>query len=330
MKGEFRGLIKNGYEFLEIIGQGGFSSIYKVKSIQYNTYFAAKTILNINLKYEKHLDVFISEVKSLKQLYHPNIIQMYDYFEIEGHLFLIFELCNNINLYDDIIKNGIMNEKKFLSVSRQICDGLEYSHNQKIAHLDIKPQNILFDIYNRPKISDFGLSQKHFLFNDNPIQGTLAFISPELLMTKNKNDINIFLCDVWSLGVTFFYMITGKLPFFFSNLNEYKKKIYLTNLIFPLKLDSKIESLIKSMLFKDPIKRITIENIKKMIIKIQIEKENNNFSFKNYYDLKNYHRFLTFSKDEKKIQRKSKLIKSFTLNPPIIIPKKKYSLNLSV
>ena len=327
MIGKLTQTTQNGYEFFELIGKGGFSEIYKVKSIKFNIFFAAK-VINFNLT--KNLNIFstfLSEYNNLIKLDHKNIIRIYDKFEKEENLFLILELCCGINLFEDIQINGIFNEKKFLIISKQICEAINYSHEQGIAHLDIKPQNILFDNYGRPKISDFGLSIDSNIKYNKPNQGTIAFLSPEILL--EKDNINIFESDIWSLGITFYFMLIGNIPFIFNSITQYKKKIISAKFYFPNIILPSIKNLIISMLNIDPLLRPNIKNILESLTTIQNLYGYNTFSLSNNIILEKKDNYLTFQKNQKtNIEKNVNLILSFRSKTKILIPIKKKIVKL--
>ena len=88
-------------------------------------------------------------------------LEVIGYFILENKAILILELCGTNTLYDEILKNGYLNESKFIKIAKQICEGIQYCHNKGVVHLDIKPQNILMDEYFRPKIADFGFTKRY-------------------------------------------------------------------------------------------------------------------------------------------------------------------------
>ena len=242
------------YEFLDIIGKGSFSYIFKIYSIKYNKNFVAKVLLT---EKQNTIITFKSEYNSLLKLNHPNIIRLYDFFEFEDYFIIILEYCKNYNLFEKIIKEGPLNINKFLIISKQIIEALNYSHQKGIAHLDIKPQNILFDEYDRPKLADFGFS----IENENltkKFQGSLEYLAPEILLNKSYDP---FLADIWSLGITLYYSLIGKLPFDILSHDQYKKHIDILSLMFPTNISFQCQNLLKSIIQIDPKNRLSLENL---------------------------------------------------------------------
>ncbi|OHS94546.1 hypothetical protein TRFO_39271 [Tritrichomonas foetus] len=246
------------------------------------------------------------ELYALTLLDHPNIIRVYDYFASNCYLFLILEYCNGGTLQDKI--NNCESYKKgeapdpqvVFKIVESITSALKICHNSNIAHRDIKPENIFFDEYNRPKLADFGLSS--LIGNDSMVNeacGSIGYLAPEIFANSScppesqrkcennqKNaSINIdflknstydpYKADIWSLGVTFYVMLTGHLPFTSqssgpANKASLKNPLRVTNsllpskplkLSFPPNVDPRLAKMITSMLIFDPECRPSISQI---------------------------------------------------------------------
>ena len=260
MKGNPIEKIINNYEFLEIIGKGGFSIIYKVKSLKYNSFFAEKILKN-------NIEENNSELIILKQLDHENIIRIYDFFTYNNNTIIILEYCPSKTLMQEISLDDYFSEKKFIELAIPITEAIFYIHSQGIAHRDIKPQNILFDEYGRPKVCDFGLSLDTKCKIENiKLQGTLSFMAPEIILNICKDYIK---ADIWSLGVTFYYIIFQKLPYNLLNTKNYKNSIYFSSITISNKINSNLRNLLKEMLTLDPNQRINIEIVLKKLKEIK-------------------------------------------------------------
>lgn len=228
-------LAKHGYELIQHIGSGAFSSVYLCKSTKYFNLFAIKKVSKNKLS--------PNEVDALISLDHPNIIKLYITFEDEESQYLVMEYCPNGSFRD----RGCISSDKFIYYSKQILEALALCHSKKIAHRDIKPANIFLDQYDHPKLADFGLA-RHFDSNQTTDQkcGTLMFCAPEIL--KQQQQICPFKADIWALGVTFFFMITGKKPFPNKSIDELKSAIIFGEIIFPdIEIDPQIRFLISKM-----------------------------------------------------------------------------------
>jgi len=147
----------------------------------------------------------------LSKLDHPNILKLYEVYTDEKRYYIVTELCKGGELFDEILKKGIFTEKEAAKIIQQILQAVAYFHELNIVHRDLKPENVLIDkeLNNTLKIIDFGTSievQEHE--NLTNTHGTSYYIAPEVLNKKyNKK------CDVWSVGVILYILLSGKPPF---------------------------------------------------------------------------------------------------------------------
>lgn len=200
------------YELMELIGEGGFAKVFTVLHRKYNQRFALKVLfLSQTNNNESKLESYLKEVSTLEKICHPNVICIYKYFRDRNHVYIILEYCPNGSLKDKIEKEGALSGTEFISIAKQILSALAYFHEQNISHGDIKPANILFDEYNRPKLGDFGLA-------DTIINGSLSenyLCSPAFapLEVLKRIPYDPFLADMWSFGITCYFMKTAMLPY---------------------------------------------------------------------------------------------------------------------
>lgn len=242
-------LSNHGYEYLELIGRGSFAEVYLCESKKYFDTFAVKRVIHQNCQTQSEYDALI-------HLDHPYIIKLYEIFEEDESQYLVMEYCPN-----NTLKNkGKLDYNQFLYYSKQILEALLHCHSRKIAHRDIKPENIFLDKYNRTKLADFGLSKQ---FDKETITyencGSLMYCSPEIV---NKQPYNPFKADIWALGITFFFLITGKYPFPHHSQKELVKVISLGSIDYSnVHINHKIKSLIQKMTNKIPNNRPNIDEL---------------------------------------------------------------------
>jgi len=154
---------------------------------------------------------FQDEILILSKLDHPNILKLYEVYSDDKRYYIVTELCKGGELFDEIAKKGVYSEKQAAGIIKQILLAVSYFHEMGIVHRDIKPENVLIDKEqnNCLKIIDFGNSVKK---GDNELltttHGTSYYIAPEVLK-KQYNER----CDVWSVGVILYILLSGKPPF---------------------------------------------------------------------------------------------------------------------
>ncbi|KAK8863586.1 hypothetical protein M9Y10_011273 [Tritrichomonas musculus] len=246
-------LAKHNYELKEKIGSGGFASVYKCKNIRYNEIFCVKVIEVPEGAKESLVMSFDSEFQTLVKIIHPNIITLFDHFRSEHCLFLILEYCPNGSCADLIVKNGgPLEVPKLIELFRIILQAINYIHSIGIAHRDIKPQNILIDVHHRPKLADFGLAEFYQADQKKAkYGGSLAYMAPELVL---KKEFNAEAVDIWALGISFFQITTGTLPWVTPQV---AKEIMAGFVFIPNEIDPQISQLLRKMLQAEPSRRPT-------------------------------------------------------------------------
>lgn len=251
-------LSSHGYELQEQIGRGGFATVYKVRHVAYDRVFALK-VLHGERASEGIKRTFQNEIQLLKKSPHQNVIQIYNYFEDdEQNMYIALEYCPNGSLMDLIKKTKGLEDSQFLSIAKQILSAITYMHSINVSHGDIKPDNILFDEYNRPKLGDFGLG--HFRTStaglDNVYDCSPAYAPPEVLRRKPYDP---YKADIWSFGVTCYQMIEGMLPFKFFSFVDIINKVsnrdnWVTN-------NKYLQRIVDVTLDIDPKTRISAEKL---------------------------------------------------------------------
>jgi calcium-dependent protein kinase len=210
---------EDNYKIICKLGKGSFGSVFKVKHKITGEIRAMKIIRNTSVVDRAGVNnpKFLKEIHVLKELDHPNIIKIFEYYVDNKNHYIITELLTGGELYETILKCRKFNEKTAAFIMRQILSALNYLHSKGIVHRDIKPENILVQKIDKKenqdeiyiKLIDFGASN---FFKENEILklkvGSPYYIAPEVL-NKNYNEK----CDIWSAGVVLYVMLTGKFPF---------------------------------------------------------------------------------------------------------------------
>lgn len=251
-------VVINNYKFQEMIGRGGFGAVYRCLNITYDIEFAAKVL---PVSSASATESFASEIDALTKLDHPNVIKLYNHFEFEGQLILILELCDSGSVKTKIV-NGL-EWQQFIYYATQILDGISCIHGQRIAHRDIKPANLLLNERGKVKVSDFGISAE-VKGQMTDFMGSLFFMAPEML--EKRKDYDPFAADIYALGITFFHMITGTLPWTGSTREEVRKQIKLGCIDLTAIKNPGLKAALKKMLALDPRERPRIGQIKQMSV----------------------------------------------------------------
>jgi predicted Ser/Thr protein kinase len=203
-------------EVLELLGRGGMGAVYKARQLQLDRLVALKILPVETGSDPAFAERFAREARALAKLNHPNIVGVHDFGRTaEGLFYFVMEYVDGINLRQTI-QSGGMNPRQALAIVPQICDALEFAHNEGVVHRDIKPENILIDKRGRVKIADFGLAKllgqeaaDHGLTGTQQVMGTPRYMAPEQMEGAKAVDHR---ADIYSLGVVFYELLTGELP----------------------------------------------------------------------------------------------------------------------
>ena len=248
------------YLFGREIGHGAFGKVNLCLHIGSGHLVAMKTFVKKDSKYKETKDKLKNEVEALSKLHHPFINQILDNFETDTHFFIVMEyICGDLLSF--IRKRTKLNEQISKMIFKQLIEGLKYIHKKNIIHRDIKLDNILIDTTNTVKICDFGVSRKI----EKGVKifercGTPAYIAPEIY---KKIGYTGFQSDVWSAGVTLYYILSGNLPFKGNNIHELENSILYGEYKKIKDVSLEANDIIDKMLKLDPNERITIEGILK-------------------------------------------------------------------
>ena len=203
-------LLGDRYEVIEKIGTGGMSDVYRAKDRKLNRYVAVKVLKQEFSENGNFVSKFIVEAQAAAGLMHPNIVNVYDVGEEAGIHYIIMELVEGITLKKYIEKKARLSFKEAVSIAIQVSMGIEAAHNNHIIHRDIKPQNIIISKEGKVKVTDFGIA-KAATSNTvtSNVMGSVHYTSPEQARGGYSDEKS----DVYSLGITLFEMLTGRVPF---------------------------------------------------------------------------------------------------------------------
>lgn len=222
LAGSTTGLVIGQYRVLDRLGQGGMGRVFKAVHVTMERTVALKVLAPELTRTDRAQKLFMREVKTAAQLIHPNIVTAYDANGIGDRLFLVMEYVAGPNLEQLVQSRGSLPVDLACELIRQTACGLQYAHEKGMVHRDIKPPNLLVQLHDDGgctiKILDFGLAFLHLpaetgvdtVEGRRPIMGTPDFLAPELARKGRDPDIR---SDLYSLGCTFWYLLTGQVLF---------------------------------------------------------------------------------------------------------------------
>lgn len=255
-------LVKIGHYLLgATLGTGTFGKV-KIGEHQITRLKVAVKILN--RQKIKSLDVvgkIRREIQNLKLFRHPHIIKLYQVISTPSDIFMIMEYVSGGELFDYIVKHGKLQEHQARRFFQQIISGVDYCHRHMIVHRDLKPENLLLDHNMHVKIADFGLS--NMMLDGEFLRtscGSPNYAAPEVISGKLYAGPEV---DIWSCGVILYALLCGTLPFDDEHVPSLFRKIKSGIFPIPEYLNKQVVNLVCQMLQVDPLKRATIEEIKK-------------------------------------------------------------------
>ena len=209
------------YKVLELMGQGGMGEVYLCEDTTLNRQVAIKVLMPSLTQDAGFSARFRHEAQLQAKLVHPNIIGIYSFFEEFGESYIVMEYAQGRTLRSLIETTGPIPEARAKAILIQVLQGLAYAHARDVVHRDIKPANIIIDSEDNVKILDFGIARlmgEQGMTQTGQTVGTISYMSPEQVQNPKGVDART---DIYSLGVTFFEMLSGKLPYNMNTDSDY-------------------------------------------------------------------------------------------------------------
>jgi serine/threonine protein kinase len=253
--------ITSKYRLLDRLGAGGMGLVYLCEHIRMKRLVALKVLPNSQSKEPGNLERFYREAQAVAALKHPNIVQAYDVDTDNGIHYLVMEYIDGINLEKLVSKHGPLAPDRAAHYIAQAADGLQHANERGLVHRDIKPSNLLIDREGYIKVLDMGLARFFDTrtdniterFDNNAVIGTADFISPEQALNSHDVDIR---ADIYSLGCTFYYLLTGQAPYHDANITQ---KLLLHQIRDPVPvehfvpgIDPELSAVLQKMMMKKP------------------------------------------------------------------------------
>lgn len=291
------------YEKVRVLGVGGTGVVHELLHKNSNKRYAMK---EMEIKSKAQMKMAMSEAEMLKDIMenisHKNVMNIEKVFQVGSKFYLVFPLCTGGELYEHVVRRGHFTERDAAIITRDLISGIYALHSHDILHLDIKPENILFEsmsddatikitdfglakvfrntdeeIKNRPTISDMEEKLKAFsesgVLNRDRLRGTIGYMSPELILSGYSSKA----ADIFAAGVVLYILLSGHPPFYSKSNREVLEKTARGQ----YRMDGgewegvseEAKDLIRKMLIVDPAKRITAEEILKHPWLVSIDQE---------------------------------------------------------
>lgn len=212
-------MINDRYEIIKSIGEGGMANVYLAYDTILDRRVAIKVLRGDLSNDEKFVRRFQREALSASSLSHPNIVEMYDVGEDDGIYYIVMEYIEGKTLKQLIKKRGALTLSEAIDIMLQITDGISQAHDSYIIHRDLKPQNIMIKEDGTIKITDFGIAMalnSTQLTQTNSVMGSVHYLPPEQASGKGST----IRSDIYSMGILFYEILTGTLPFKGDNAVE--------------------------------------------------------------------------------------------------------------
>jgi hypothetical protein len=249
-------LLASRYRIVSLLGKGGMGEVYRADDLTLDQPVALKFLPEGALSSPNALSRFRNEVRVARQVSHPNVCRVYDVGEIDGHIFLSMEYVDGEDLGSLLRRIGRLPPDKALEIARKLCAGLAAAHEKGVLHRDLKPSNVMLDSRGQVLLTDFGLAGLADQISGPEVRnGTPQYMAPEQLAGKEVTARS----DIYSLGLVFYEIFTGKRPFEATTLAELMQAqtkatpISLSSLV--RDLDPAVERVILRCLDPDPSRR---------------------------------------------------------------------------
>ncbi|CAK81344.1 unnamed protein product (macronuclear) [Paramecium tetraurelia] len=218
---ESQNLSVNNFEFIEVLGKGGFGKVWKVKRRKNKSYFALKMMSKAKIIGKKSVTSVMNERALLCQLRHPSLINLVGAFQDRENLYLVMDLLSGGDLRYHIGKNKKFSEAETKFFCACIIIALEYLHSQGIIHRDLKPENLVFDSEGYLRLTDLGIARIWRPDNSADTSGTPGYMAPEVLCRQNHG----IAVDYFALGVIVYECMMGRRPYVGRSRQEIRDNV---------------------------------------------------------------------------------------------------------
>ena len=248
-------ILAERYRIAGLLGRGGMGEVYRADDLKLGQVVALKFLPGELATDPASLERFRAEVRTARQVSHPNVCRVYDIGEADGRQFLTMEYVDGEDLASLLRRIGRLPGGKALDVARQLCAGLSAIHDCGVLHRDLKPANVMLDGHGRVRITDFGVARPAGEVRPGELAGTLMYMAPELFEGRPYTVQS----DLFALGLVLYEACTGTRAFEAADLAELRKKHITSSPTTPSQVqadvDAALERAIVRCLEKDPGRR---------------------------------------------------------------------------
>jgi serine/threonine protein kinase len=271
------------YEEIGLLGKGGFGTVKLYRHRINHKEVAIKFIDMSRILSPEAVTRVYKEIQVLRELRHPNIVQLIDAFPLQDQVCFVMEYCRGGELKKYLKENGPLPQEEALTISLQMSEAIRYCHNSKIIHRDLKLENILFadPFHSSLKIVDFGIAGMFSIGSEGEKSnaGSLLYIAPEVLSGRDIHASPSL--DIWSMGCIIYYLLTGSHPFGRADTRKDITHNIITGSYTPIyqareDIDEHWNRLLRGMLRTDPWKRWSLLQVTEHLNKVRL---NPNASF---------------------------------------------------
>ncbi|KAI8821293.1 kinase-like domain-containing protein, partial [Fimicolochytrium jonesii] len=244
-----------GYTLTRTLGEGTFGKVKLARHRLTNTLVAIKIVDKI------HAPAVVREISTWRHMHHPNIARLYEVMTSETRIYMVTEFCEGGEAFDYVCAHGRFDDTgpDVRRVFRQLVEAVGYCHDRRFVHRDLKLENVLLDYSLNVKLIDFGFTRE---INPRNLLdtycGSIGYAAPEMIIGKQYDGSQV---DVWSLGVIFYTLVCGYLPFDDDNESTMKRKILALDYDLPAFLAPDTCALIRAMLKLEGRERVTLKGI---------------------------------------------------------------------
>ncbi|KIH67603.1 kinase domain protein [Ancylostoma duodenale] len=243
----------------KFLGKGGFARCYELTNSSTNEVFAGKIVSKTLLIKPYQREKMTQEVQIHRSLSHPHVVQLYSFFEDADNVYITLELCPRRSLMELHKRRRAVTEPEARFFTHQVCLAVDYLHDKKVIHRDLKLGNLFLNGELQVKIGDFGLATTVDIEGERKktLCGTPNYIAPEVLDKKGHS----FEVDIWAIGCILYTLLFGRPPFETKSLKETYSRIKMNQYRVPSTASQTAAHLIQNLLAADPAKRPTVKQV---------------------------------------------------------------------